>query len=260
LELVQFTEGTPEQLAAMIEASYGENGINLQDYWAVNEATVMDLAAMNELSGNNAGEWPGTASHVAQKMRFVILDFDHDTLATPKDGKTTASVTIGMQDLMVKGDNNGGSTMNGSSNTNNGGWAQCARRTWLNDTFLKAMPTPWQEVIKTTTRKTCMSYNSATQSDSSEKIFMLSEFEVQGAKKYAPANEGTQYTYFKTSSRKIMHWTNVDGTPTNSANHWFLRSVYSGSSHYFCLVSSGGSADYNRAAAGGYGFVACASA
>lgn len=260
LELVRFTEGTPEQLAAMIEASYGENGINLQDYWAVNEATVMDLAAMNEFSANNAGNVPGTASHVAQKMRFVILDFDHDILATPKDGKTTASITIGMQDLMVKGDNNGGSTMNGSNNTNSGGWAQCARRTWLNDTFLKAMPTPWQEVIKTTTRKTCMSYNSATQSDSSEKIFMLSEFEVQGAKTYAPANEGTQYTYFKTSSRKVMHWTNVDGTSTGSAYYWFLRSVRSRYSADFCGVYSGGSAAVSAAADGRTGFVACASA
>ena len=64
--------------------------------------------------------------------------------------------------------------------------------------------------------------------------------EIFGSTTYSVSGEGTQYAYYKAGNSKVK---NKGG----SATSWWGRSPNSGYSNYFCIVSSGGSADYGSA-------------
>ena len=75
----------------------------------------------------------------------------------------------------------------------------------------------------------------------SDKIWLLSEMEVQGTRSYAnsaEANYQKQYDYYRNGNSKVKY----QHTATTSACYWWLRSVSASSTHSFCLVSADGSA------------------
>ena len=75
----------------------------------------------------------------------------------------------------------------------------------------------------------------------SDKIWLLSEMEVQGTRSYAnsaEANYQKQYDYYKNGNSKVKS----QHTATTSACHWWLRSVLASSTYSFCIVYTDGSA------------------
>ena len=77
----------------------------------------------------------------------------------------------------------------------------------------------------------------------SDKIWLLSEMEVQGTRSYAnsaEANYQKQYDYYRNGNSKVKY----QHTATTSACPWWLRSVRAGHTHYFCFVNTDGSAGY----------------
>ena len=86
----------------------------------------------------------------------------------------------------------------------------------------------------------------------SDKIWLLSEMEVQGTRSYAnsaEANYQKQYDYYRNGNSKVKY----QHTATTSACYWWLRSVYASSTSYFCSVRTDGSASGYGAYAS-YGF------
>ena len=86
----------------------------------------------------------------------------------------------------------------------------------------------------------------------SDKIWLLSEMEVQGTRSYAnsaEANYQKQYDYYRNGNSKVKY----QHTATTSACHWWLRSVYASYTGSFCRVNAGGSAS-NSSAYISYGF------
>ncbi len=86
----------------------------------------------------------------------------------------------------------------------------------------------------------------------SDKIWLLSEMEVQGTRSYAnsaEANYQKQYDYYRNGNSKVKY----QHTATTSACAWWLRSVRASSTGSFCIVSTGGSA-HSNAAYSSYGF------
>ena len=86
----------------------------------------------------------------------------------------------------------------------------------------------------------------------SDKIWLLSEMEVQGTRSYAnsaEANYQKQYDYYRNGNSKVKY----QHTATTSACSWWLRSVNASSLYRFCLVSTGGSA-YSSIAYYSFGF------
>ena len=90
----------------------------------------------------------------------------------------------------------------------------------------------------------------------SDKIWLLSEMEVQGTRSYAnsaEANYQKQYDYYRNGNSKVKY----QHTATTSACHWWLRSVYAGNAGRFCRVGTDGSAGgsyayYSRGFAPGF--------
>lgn len=245
LKIVTFASGTDAEIAKMIQAHYN-NKINIADYWAVGDTRTVSLSAM---SATGVGE-----SHRAQSVKFVIGGFNHDDLTSPINGHTKAAITLLQKDCLMDATsasnvNNGSADtekgyMN-SSNTNVGGWKNCARRTWCNNVYFKALPTTWQSMVKTVNKKTSVGNNSSTIETVQDKIFLAAEIEIFGSTTYSFSGEGTQYQYYKnaTANRyKMPKWT------SSYVSHIYWerspRNVYSAN---FCNVYSNGNASGNDA-------------
>ena len=243
LKIVTFAGGTDAEIAKMIQAHYNDK-INIADYWAVGDTRSVSLSAM---SATGVGE-----SHRAQTVQFVIGDFNHDDLTTPINGHTKAAVTLLQKDCLMDATsasnvNNGSADtekgyMN-STNTNAGGWKNCARRTWCNNVFFAALPSAWQSIVKTVNKKSGTGGGSSSGTEvTTDKIFLASEIEIFGSRSYSVDGEGAQYQYYKnaTANRyKMPKW----GSSSVTHIYW-ERSPISGNAAGFCTVTSVGNADF----------------
>lgn len=245
LKIVAFATGTDEEIAAMIEAHYN-NKINISDYWAVGDTRNVSLSAM---PATGVGE-----SHRAQTVQFVIGDFEHDNLTTPINGHTKAAVTLLQKDCLMDASNasnpvNGsGNTENGymnSTDTNVGGWRNCARRAWCNNVYFSALPSVWQSMVKTVNKKASAGNKSYTIQTVQDKIFLAAEIEIFGTTNYSFAGEGTQYQYYNNTmaNRYKMPLWDLD----RASNYYFGRSPYYSNSSSFCVVTFNGVTDYSVA-------------
>lgn len=163
-----------------------------------------------------------------------IIGFDHDTLTTADGSRTKAGITFQLVDCL-----NTTYSMNGS-NTNVNGWRGSTMRTSTMATLLNQLSSDLKSVLKFVNKVTSVGNNSSGLETTSDKLFLLSEIEVFGATQYSYAGEGKQYEYYTAGNSTIKK---VNG----SAISWWERSPRSGSTDYFCLVNSNGSASFNFA-------------
>ena len=127
-----------------------------------------------------------------------------------------------------------------TSNTNTGGWNGSAMRGRMS-TYKSQLPAALRNVIKTVKKKsgTGGGSSSGTQ-QTNDDLFLLSEIEIFGTTTYSVAGEGTQYEWYKAGNSRIKK---VNG----SANSWWERSPFSGTTDNFCFVGSSGGASFNFA-------------
>lgn len=154
-----------------------------------------------------------------------IIGKNHDTYAF--GGK--APLTFQLHDCYTKKYN-----MN-SSNTNKGGWTNCAmRQTHLYD-IQRQMPIEVQEGTREVSKLTSAGYKSATINTTADELFLLSEIEIFGSVSYSLKGEGTQYDYYKAGNSRVK---NHNG----NAYTWLERSPKKADRASFCRVSGDGSA------------------
>lgn len=224
VEIVPWSTGTDEQIAAMVAAA-DAGQIDLSDYWSEGDTRTVRLSS---LAAAGVGE-----SHAAQSVQFVLSDPGHFTLASGKP----CNFVVNMKDCLKEE-----GYMN-SSNTNSGGWNGCKRRTWCNNVFRYAIPSGLRPAFKQF--KTKAATGSGTASTASTDWFALpSEKEVLGSTVYASSSAesgNTQLNYYKTPSNRVKR---VKG----SAAWWWVRSPYSAVSNAFCTISPSGSPDVGWAA------------
>ena len=222
---------TPDIIAAAAKSGQAAN------YWSVGDKVGIAVnGSFGGLSYNNT-------------VYAFILGFNHNSSVEGGNsihfqfGKTAAGVDIAF--VNSYGSTSTGFCMN-TSNTNSGGWNNSYMRKTICPAFLAALPKAWQNIIAACTKysdntgggSNTASYVTAT----SDKIWLLSEMEVQGTRSYAnsaEANYQKQYDYYRNGNSKVKY----QHTATTSACHWWLRSVYAGSTYYFCIVNTGGSAN-----------------
>ena len=249
IDLVSWTNGTDEEIAAMLDAYY--NGIlsleDIQDVWSVGDERVVSLSAMSNTFGEK-GE-----THRAQDIIMTIIDFNHDALETPINGITKALITIHQKTYLMDAECAAG-TRYGEDNTENGfmnnadadnvSWKGCARRTWCNNTYYNALPSSFKSMVKDTIHSTTVGHGSTSLENTIDKVFLLSEYEIFGQTKRAAAQEGEQYAYYMTSANRLK-------TPpyaSNYASHmWYERSpykVYINDFWPWCMVYVNGNADF----------------
>lgn len=222
---------TPDIIAAAAKSGQAAN------YWSVGDKVGIAVnGSFGGLSYNNT-------------VYAFILGFNHNSSVEGGNsihfqfGKTAAGVDIAF--VNSYGSTSTGFCMN-TSNTNSGGWNNSYMRKTICPAFLAALPTAWQNIIAACTKysdntgggSNTASYVTAT----SDKIWLLSEMEVQGTRSYAnsaEANYQKQYDYYRNGNSKVKY----QHTATTSACNWWLRSVRASNAISFCRVSTGGSAN-----------------
>lgn len=226
---------TPDIIAAAAKSGQAAN------YWSVGDKVGIAVnGSFGGLSYNNT-------------VYAFILGFNHNSSVEGGNsihfqfGKTAAGVDIAF--VNSYGSTSTGFCMN-TSNTNSGGWNNSYMRKTICPAFLAALPTAWQNIIAACTKysdntgggSNTASYVTAT----SDKIWLLSEMEVQGTRSYAnsaEANYQKQYDYYRNGNSKVKY----QHTATTSACYWWLRSVRAGAAGSFCGVGTGGSAGTGNA-------------
>lgn len=225
-----------------------------KDYWAVGDAKGL------QINGTVS------ATSINQKVYAFILGFDHNSGREGTNrihfqiGKTAAT---GTQICFVDAQYanwNGTFTMNGSTysnSTNAGGWNGCSMRNTLlsqnplspgSKSFMAALPSDLRAVMKSVTKysdNTGGTTNAASAiTATTDYLFLLSEWEVQGARTYASQYEQNyqqRYAYYANGNSKVFY----RHSATGSTAIWWLRSVLAGNSYIFCSVDSGGSASHS---------------
>lgn len=225
---------TPDIIAAAAKSGQAAN------YWSVGDKVGIAVnGSFGGLSYNNT-------------VYAFILGFNHNSSVEGGNsihfqfGKTAAGVDIAF--VNSYGSTSTGFCMN-TSNTNSGGWNNSYMRKTICPAFLAALPKAWQNIIAACTKysdntgggSNTASYVTAT----SDKIWLLSEMEVQGTRSYAnsaEANYQKQYDYYRNGNSKVKY----QHTATTSACYWWLRSVRASGTYSFCIVYTDGSANtYN---------------
>ena len=128
-----------------------------------------------------------------------------------------------------------------SSDTNSGGWRDCAMRNTHLPAILNLMPGNVKTAIKAVNKSTALTTGSTTQTTTSDKLFLLSEWEIFAQTNWSTVEEGVQYEYYASGGNTIK---NVNGT----ASQWWARSVRGGgSSNQFTGANATGATTSIRA-------------
>lgn len=119
------------------------------------------------------------------------------------------------------------------------GWVDTEMRVWMNETFIKKIPTDWLKVMQPTTNIT--HDGDGNEHKSVDNLWLPSESELFGSAIYAKCEDGMRYDAFATSDDRIRR--DKDGDKV-----WFwTRSAIAGSSASFVLVNSYGAVGNNYA-------------
>ena len=203
----------------------------------------------------NIGDEKTITLSTGEKITLVILGFFHDTYYDSEyDEDTSYTITFGMKNCLATR-----YQMN-ASNTNVGGWESSKMRTSVMPTLLSQLPADLQSVIKSVYKKTSAGNKSTTITTTNDKLFLLSEVEVNGTTATTYADEGEQYAYFKRNGGYVQYGndgyypngikalSNGDG----ASYYWWLRSPYVTGTNVFRCVDGDGDV-YNNSASNSYG-------
>ena len=126
-----------------------------------------------------------------------------------------------------------------------GGWVRSKMRAYLNGEVAKQLPDDLLESIEPISVEQ-FSMPDMTYAKSHDKLFLLSEKQVFGERRYSKSEKGvSQLKIFEGSMERRVK--NRGGKPS----WWWLRSPYSGNYGSFVIVSSSGTVGWNSASYSG---------
>lgn len=224
---------TDAELAEMLQAHYdGLIDLHTEEGWEIGSERTVHL---NDMAASEVGE-----THVAQDVTMVLMNKGGKLLS---DGVTECAFIVGQKNCLASGTSIERGYMN-SSDTNSGGWNNCARRRWCNDVYKNALPSTLVGIFKEHLNVTANGSSSGT-ATSNDYFALPAEKEIFGSNTYANSTAESsliQLEYYKTSSNRIKKV-----GETGYAYYWWNRSPFSGNSNYFCYVSQAGGPDYGGA-------------
>lgn len=178
----------------------------------------------------NVGDTKDLTLTTGETLTMQIYDFNHDDKS---DGSGKANITFGLMNRM-----SAVASVNPTSRTNVGGWNGSEIRTWTNNTLLNQLPPTIQSSIKSVNKLTTEGNNSNIIITSSDKVFLLSEVEIQGnsvtygisAPTSSRPGEGSQYQLFLNNnankSRGGDYWTR-SSTNSSGVNFVYISGINS---------------------------------
>ena len=164
---------------------------------------------------------------------YAVMGFNNYELTNAANygsNNTYAGLTFGMVDIC------GNYKMNRLETT--GGWGACEMRIVTLENLKTGMPSTMAQI-----RTPYYERGGTSMLYCDDYMFLPAEKEVFGKQRYSPegeANALTQYAYYKNGGSKIKNY--IDSTAW-----WWLRSVGSSDSDYFCCVASHGGAEHGHA-------------
>lgn len=240
--------------ATIRQVSSAGQGAN---YWAVGDVKPITI---NGRVGNT------TFTNLS--INVFILGFNHNA---SKEGSNRIHFQIGKIGTtpVALCDANYGSGMSGSgyfnwntSNTNNGGWKSCYRRSTLygnsgtptspvSNSLMAALPSDLRAVMQPVTKYTDNVANGSGNVQSNvnattDYLFDLAEFEVFGTRYIANSYEQNyqlQYDYYKAGNSKVAY----KHSAVSTAVWWGLRSPYCNGYNLFVVVYTDGNYDPSNA-------------
>ena len=261
-------------LIESIEAGGGNPTVVIPD--AVLNANSWEEISAVSASGQAANVWAvgdtkqvvingkvGNTTFDNLSVWVFILGFNHNSAM---EGNNTIHFQIGKTNQVSGIDialvdskcGNSVSTTAGYFNMNysqstSGGWESCTMRTTLlgnsntatsplSGSLIAALPSDLRAVMKSVTKYSNNVGTSDTVSAvtaTTDYLWLLSEFEVFGTRKYgnsAEQNYQKQYTYYANGNSKVFY----KHSDTSSKVYWFLRSASTTTSGMFLLVRSTG--------------------
>ena len=226
-----------ETIKDVSDAGQGAN------YWSVGDTKDVTLS----------GTWQSlNVSNVTVKA--FIIGFDHNSAVEGEHrihflmGKIGTSM-VAFCDSQYNNHTSGAYFTMNATDTNSGGWEASRMRKKvlgnsntpdnpLQGSLMAVLPEDLLAVMKPVTKWTL----SAT----TDYTFLMSEFEIFGARTHADLREQSkqaQYDYFKAGNPKVFH---KHSATTTSVFAW-LRSPKISKSTYFCYVDASGAANYTDA-------------
>lgn len=224
------TDNTPANIQAAAKNGTAAN------YWSIGDKIAIKLNGV-----------VGRYTFSNETYYAVILGFNHNSSIEGSNtihfqfGKDSSGDDIAFCDDAYDEDiTTGTGFIINTTNTNTGGWNGSYMRKNICPAFLNAMPSEWQNVITPCTKYSdntgggndTASFVTAT----SDKIWLLSEFEVWGKKNYANSAEQNyqkQYDYYRNGNSKAKG----KHLEKNTACIWLLRSVSASTTVHICAVN-----------------------
>ena len=230
------------------------------NYWAVGDKKAITINGKI-----------GSTTFSSLSMDVFILGFNHNSA---KEGGNRIHFLIGMNGTKIVGlfdskytpdsgwaSGTTGNFIMNTIDTNSGGWnGSYMRKTLLGNSntptsplansYMASLPSDLRAVMKSVTKYSDNTGDgigtASCVTATTDYLFLLAEFEVQGSRSYANSAEQTyqlQYDYFKSGNSKIAYKYNA----TDTAVYWWLRSARYDYSNYFCLVGGTGNASISTA-------------
>ena len=235
-------------IAVFNTASYSEISTASRNGTAASMWSIGDAKAVT-LNGT-----VGAYTFSNETTYMFIVAFDHNSSVEMAGAhhmicSFAKSAATGGQDIAFVDSRYGTSTSSAafhmnSSFTNSGGWASSYMRQTICSQFKNAMPSDLQVVLRTRTIYTDNHGNSTNNASdvtaTTDTVYIPSEFEVQGSRRYANSyeqNHQQQLAYYKNGASKIRYKSN----DVSAAAWWWVRSPYYIHSHGFCRVGTDGS-------------------
>ena len=234
-------------IAVFNTASYSEISTASRNGTAASMWSIGDAKAVT-LNGT-----VGAYTFSNKTVYMFIIAFDHNaTIETGSGAHMICSfaknVPTGGKDIAFTDARYANPTSNpcfhmNSSNTKSGGWASSYMRQTICSQFKNALPSDLQAVLRTRTIYTDNTggdtNNSSNVTATSDYVYLPSEFEVHGARKYANSyehNHQQQLAYYKNGASKIRY----KSSDVSTAAWWWVRSPCYDGDFDFCLVGTGG--------------------
>lgn len=245
---IEISENSEYKLTVMVPpAEYILSNLSWDEinYWVeTGYASSFTVGDYKELTLNGSA---GSLSFNNTKAYAIIIGINHNI---SKEGNNKLHFQLAFDNANTKLLGEAG--MN-SGNSTQGGWNASRMRTRECANLINCLPSDLQSVVKTTVKYTSAGKGQDSEIvASSDKIFLLSEFEIFGSIFGSTSDEKNyqeQYTWYA-SHNKIKY------NSSNSANDWWTRSASIANASYFCDVNKGGEAILG-AAGSVYGVAPC---
>ena len=214
VNLVSWTGGTDEEVAAMLDAA-ADGRIDLSDYWSVGDVRTIQVGSFTDGAGT---------VHAAQEIDIVITSFDEYM-------GCGNLLQFDFKDALATG-----VRYDASSNA----YGTSEVKTVTLPALVEVLPTWLKDRLIEFGVLVASDGNGSITTVTGNKLALRSEVEIFPYAQSSKTGEGSQIDYYKTSANRIKKRGH-----SGSANSWWERSPNPGATTNACHVSGDGSAYIN---------------